>query len=209
MLNACFIYACKRISDQNIVGAIEIVRLAELVKPKSLSNKGVLILLTGGDRRSIGRADAVAATVLKQPALFSELIAGLWDPDPLVRMRAADAAEKVSLKQPDLLRRFKAELMGLLAETKEQEIRWHLAQMIPRLPLTRQECACAASLLRGYLDDRSSIVKTFAMQALVYLAGLDATLLPDTIELLHQLTRSGTPAMRARGRKLLARLERG
>ena len=177
--------------------------------PKSpLVKKELNALLAGGDRRSIGRADALAVMVLKQPALFSELIAGLWDTDPLVRMRAADAAEKVSLKQPDLLRPFKAELLGLLAETNEQEIRWHLAQMVPRLALTRQECARAASLLRGYLNDRSSIVKTFAMQALADLVSIDATLLPETVDLLHQLTRSGTSAMRARGRKLLERFAR-
>ena len=166
-------------------------------------------MLAGGDRRSIGRADAVAAMVLKQPELFAELIAGLWHADLLVRMRAADAAEKVSRKRPDLLHPFKAELLGLLVESNEQELRWHLAQMVPRLPLTREECARAASVLRDYLDDRSSIVKTFAIQALADLAGIDGALLPETVELLQQVTKNGTPAVRARGRKLLARLGRG
>ena len=165
-------------------------------------------MLAGGDRRSIGRADAVAALVLEQPELFAELIAGLWDTDPLVRMRAADATEKVSVKRPEVLHPFKAEILGLLAEAQEQELRWHLAQMVPRLPLTLEECARAASVLRDYLDDRSSIVKTFAMQALADLTSIDAALLPDMVELLLQVTRNGTPAMRARGRKLLARLGR-
>lgn len=168
--------------------------------------KDVLALLAGGDRRSVGRDDTVAAMVLGQPTLFRRLIQGMWDEAPVVRMRAADAAEKVSLKKPELLRPFKAELLGLLAEAKEQELRWHLAQMIPRLPLTARERVQAASILRTYLDDRSSIVKTFAMQALADLAGTDDKLLPATIELLCLLTRTGTPAMRARGRKLLARL---
>lgn len=179
------------------------------VRPKSLSKKKeVVALLAGGDRRSIGCADAVTAMVLKQPELFPELIAGLWDTDPLVRMRAADAAEKVSRKRPDLLHPLKAELLGLLAEATEQELRWHLAQMVPRLPLTRQECVRTASIFRDYLDDRSSIVRTFAIQALADLASIDAALLLDTLELLHHVTRNGTPAMRSRGRKLLARLGR-
>jgi hypothetical protein len=175
-------------------------------KQKSVLKKDLLALLTGADRRSIGRADEVAAMILKHPMLFAELIAGLWDVDRVVRMRAADAVEKVSRKQPELLVPFNAELLGLLAEASEQELRWHLAQMAPRLRLTGKERLRAASLLKDYLDDHSSIVKTFAIQALADLANADPALLPDTVELLEQAVRSGTPAMRARARKLLARL---
>lgn len=177
-------------------------------KPKSVLKRDLLALLTGADRRSIGRADEVAAMVLKHPALFAELIAGLWDVDPVVRMRAADAAEKVSRKRPELLHPFKAELLGLLAEASEQELRWHLAQMAPRPPLSREEHSRAASLLKEYLKDRSSIVKTFSMQALADLANTEPALLPEIVELLEQAMRKGTPAMRARGRKLLAQLAR-
>jgi hypothetical protein len=172
----------------------------------SVKNKDVLSLLSGGDRRSVGRADAVVTIVLGQPGLFRALIKGMWDEDAVVRMRAADAVEKVSLQKPKLLQPFKAELLGLLAEAKEQELRWHLAQMVPRLSLTRNERAQVASQLRTYLEDHSSIVKTFAMQALADLAADDKQLLEETIELIRQLARTGTPAMRARGRKLLARL---
>ena len=84
-------------------------------------------MLEGGDRRSIGRADEVARLILKQPRHFRELIACLWHDDPIVRMRAADAAEKVSAKKPRLLDRRKPELLGLLAETEQIELRWHLA----------------------------------------------------------------------------------
>ena len=109
------------------------------------------------------------------------------------------------MKKPELLRPFKAELLGLLTEAKEQELRWHLAQMVPRLVLSEVERAHVAGVLRTYLDDRSSIVKTCAMQGLADLAATDEKLLPATMELLGQLTRTGAPAMRARGRKLLAR----
>jgi hypothetical protein len=52
--------------------------------------------LHGGDRRSIGRVPEVVAEVLGNPGLFGELITGMEHPDPVVRMRAADAAENVS-----------------------------------------------------------------------------------------------------------------
>jgi hypothetical protein len=87
----------------------------------------ILELLKGGDRRTIGRADQVTAMVSENPALFSELIAGLPSGDVLVRMRAADAAEKVTRANRELLRPYKKHLFGLMAETKEQGLRWHLA----------------------------------------------------------------------------------
>jgi hypothetical protein len=168
----------------------------------------ILLLLEGGDRRTIGRADQVAAIVAKSLKLFPTLIAGLWSADPLIRMRAADAAEKVTRRHPELLTPFKKELLGLMTEATEQEMRWHLAVMVPRLPLNARERELAISSLNAYLEDRSSIVKTFALQGLADLAHNDAVLRPGVVETLREATRNGTPAMRARSRKLLLRLER-
>jgi hypothetical protein len=172
-----------------------------------LPSNQLLRKLTGGDRRSIGRSEEVVALVLRQPASFTELIRGLRSEDPLLRMRAADAAEKASLRQPDLLKPFKAGLLRLLHETEQQELRWHLAQMVPRLPLSRRERARAVGDFRHYLQDRSSIVKTFAMQALVDMACMDKSLLPEIKILLQDSFGNGTAAMKARGRKLLRQLE--
>jgi hypothetical protein len=172
-----------------------------------MARKNILPLLEGGDRRTIGRADRIAATVVKDPSLFPPLIAGLWCENPLVRMRAADAAEKVTRDDPSLLQPFKKELLGLMAETTQQELRWHLAAMIPRLALNSAEQKLVVSLLEGYLEDRSSIVKTFALQGLADLAVGDPSMRPAVTEMLREATRSGTPAMKARSRKLLLHLE--
>ena len=132
-----------------------------------MPRKNVLSLLQGGDRRSVGRADEVAEIVCGNPALFPELIAGLWLADPLVRMRAADASEKVTRKEHGQLQNHKKELLGLLAETQQQEVRWHLAAMVTRLALNARERLRVMASLKGYLEDRSSIVRTFALQGLV------------------------------------------
>src|SRR5271165_4341386 len=83
----------------------------------------ILALLEGGDRRSIGCSDQVTAIVSKNHALFPALIKGWWSGDPLVRMRAADATEKIARRNPDLLRPYKKELLGLMAEAGEPELR--------------------------------------------------------------------------------------
>jgi len=173
-----------------------------------MPRKHILALLEGGDRRTIGRSNQVAAIVSKDPGLFPKLIAGLWSADPLVRMRTADATEKVTRKNRELLLPYKKELLGLMAGTTEQELRWHLAVMVPRLLLNTKERYLATSLLTSYLEDRSSIVKTFALQGLADLAQDDPSIRPRVTEILREATRNGTPAMKARSRKLLLHLER-
>ena len=173
-----------------------------------MPGKNILLLLEGGDRRTTGRSDQVADIVAKDPKLFPKLIAGLWSADPLVRMRAADAAEKVTRGDPQLLRPYKKELLGLMTEATEQELRWHLAAMVPRLLLNAAERHLAISSLIDYLEDRSSIVKTFALQGLADLAQDDPRIRGRVVEILREATRNGTPAMKARSRKLLLHLER-
>lgn len=167
----------------------------------------ILTRLKGGDRRSIGQADRVAKMVRADGRLFEKLMEGLWSEDALVRIRAADAAEKVTREKPEWLARHRKELLGLLSETEEQEMRWHLAVMVPRLELNAREKQTTIAALNRYLEDRSSIVKTFALQGLADLATRDASLRPMVVETLRTAMRNGTPAMRARSRKLLKPLE--
>ena len=95
----------------------------------------------------------------------------------------------------------------MMAEAQEQELRWHLAVMVPRLPLTRKEKEIAIRALKSYLEDSSSIVKTLALQGLADLAQDDPNLRSGVVEILRQATRNGTPAMKARSRNLLIQLE--
>jgi len=173
-----------------------------------MPRQDILALLKGGDRRSIGGADQVAAIVSKNPRLFPKLISGLRSEDALVRMRAADAAEKVTRTTSELLQPHKDELLALMAETEEQELRWHLAVMVPRLSLNSTERQRATSSLKKYLEARSSIVKTFALQGLADLAQDDPAIRAIAIKVLREAKRNGTPAMKARSRKLLHRLQR-
>ena len=163
--------------------------------------------LGGGDRRSIGRSNEVVADVLADPTLFDLIFDAIASDDPLIAMRAADAVEKVTARRPELLRPHKRRLLTELASIPQQEVRWHVAQMLPRLSLSARERRQAAEIVESYLDDRSGIVRTCAMQALAELAVDDAELRARVVPLLRRLTRDGTPAMRARGRRLLAELD--
>ena len=113
-------------------------------------------------------------------------------------MRAADVLEKASRDQPAILAPFKAVLLTVAAERPEQEVRWHAAQMLPCLPLTRKDTEHAVSILHGYLADRSAIVNVCALQALADLASRDRSLVPMAVVAMEAACRTGTPAMRAR-----------
>ena len=162
-------------------------------------------MLRGGDRRSIGKSNQIARLVLSDAKRFGELLQCLWDEDPIVRMRAADAAEKVTVKRPELLQPHKQELLGLLVESEQIELRWHLALMLPRLTLSGPERQRAAAVLQRYLGDRSSIVRTFALQGMAHLAQQDPSLRERVKQTLEESLQTGTAAMKARARKLLKR----
>ena len=166
----------------------------------------VLKKLAGGDRRSIGRVGEIVADVLNDPALFEVVFHAMLSNDPIIRMRSADAIEKITARHPEYLQPYKTKLIQQVAKIEQQEVRWHVAQMIPRLELSEEERAVVVEILLDYLHDKSKIVKTFSMQALADLAEQDASLRSQVIPLLEELTRTGSPAMKSRGRKLLERL---
>lgn len=166
----------------------------------------ILRKLEGGDRRSIGRVDEVVADVLADPPLFDPLFRGMLSDDPIIRMRSADAVEKITLEHPQYLQPFKTDLIRQVARSEQQEVRWHVAQMLPRLDLDGDEHRAVVGILLGYLEDQSKIVKTSSMQALADLAESDWELRRQVIPLLENLVEIGSPAMRSRGRKLLRKL---
>jgi hypothetical protein len=173
--------------------------------PRTWQPATILDKLEGGDRRSLGRSPEVVHEVLLDPSLVRVLFQGLRSADPIIRMRAADALEKVTSVRPEWLKPRKRDLLLLARQTTQQELRWHLAQMLPRLSLSRPERRVLVSILREYLQDRSSIVKTCALQALADLAVIDPTFRVEAKRIIEAAMPDGTPAMRARGRRLLAR----
>jgi hypothetical protein len=165
------------------------------------------MLAKGRHRLDVGRVKEVAALVLAKPKRVGQLIECLWDEDPGVANRAADALERATYHRPSLAAPWTESLIGLMAEAEQNKLRWNLAFLVPRLDLSAEEARRVAVSLRTYLDDQGSIVKTAAMHGLTVLTRHDPKLLPEVLDMLRILSRSGTPAMRARGRILLKKLE--
>lgn len=168
-------------------------------------------LAIGRHALDIGRVRQIVDRVSRQPRRAGRLIELLWDDDPGVASRAADVLERISahpsLALMRVLNEYKEALLGLLPDARFIKLRWNLAFVLPRLALTLPEARRAAATLYTFLDDRSSIVKTAALQGLGDLTRHDPESLPAVLDLLRIQGRSGTPAMRARSRRLIQRLD--
>jgi hypothetical protein len=167
-------------------------------------------LAVGRRALDLGRVREVTERLRDAPRRVPALIELLWDDDAGVAGRAADVLELVTrIPSPAMLRAvetYTEELIGLLPEARFMKLRWNLALTVPRLRLTVPECRRVAGVLRGWLGDRSSIVKTLALQGMADLTRQDPAGLPEVLDLLRVCGRSGTPAMRARSRILLKRM---
>jgi hypothetical protein len=128
------------------------------------------------------------------------------DDDPVVAMRACDAVEKVSAAHPALLAPHAPFILNRIAHRPEPEVRWHVAQIIPRLPLSARRRATAAAILRAYMKDDKRIVRAFALDGFCQLAKQDRRLKDEAAALVREAAAGEAPAVKARARKLLKEL---
>jgi hypothetical protein len=168
----------------------------------------ILETLRQGDRRSIGASNRVASLVMEKSELIAVLFRGMEIEDPLLWMRCADALEKVTAKSPGLLSPYKRRVLQTLSKIEQKEVRWHVAPLLARLSLSYREESSAVAVLLEYTNDGSSIVKTMAMQALTDIALRRPRRLSEITRHIVELSTIGTPAMKARGRKLIRLLDK-
>ena len=165
-------------------------------------------LLMIGDMRTTGKSEEVVELVLSNPQLFKDVINAILVDDPGIRMRASDVAEKITRTHPEWLQPYKKLFLEVISTIDQKEVRWHTAQMLNRMQYTKIERQKVFDLLITFLKDRSSIVKTFTMQALADMAIQNRNYLNQVQRLLYKLTKEGSPAMQARGKKLLLALKK-
>lgn len=159
-------------------------------------------LLAGDDRRSIGKANEVVERVLSEPATIGGLVSLLIDVDPVISMRAADACEKVSVRRPDLIDPFRSFLIKVARSATQSELKWHLAQMAPRLQLDARSRKSLIKVFACWLSDDSRIVRVSALDAIVQISQRSPKLHVWAQDLLDAAVNDPAPSVRARARKL-------
>ncbi len=132
----------------------------------------------------------------------------MLDEDPVVRMRSADALEKVSAKHPEYLQPFKRRLINEISKVNQQEVRWHTAQMFSYIEVTKNERDMIMEILFHWLEsEKSNIVRVFSMQTLANFARDDEKVKGKVVGKIRKVMKDGSPSLVSRGRKLLKTLE--
>ena len=164
-------------------------------------------MLSGGDKRSLGRADEVVAHVLAKPKRVAALYDCLFSDDEIVRMRASDALEKVCRERPALVMPFADRLLRDVAKIDQPSVQWHLAQILGTLPLDaalrRRAIAHLKRNLRRYDD---WIVINLTLEALAEIAKHSASLRKTLPPILRRYQRDRRKSVAKRASKLLAGL---
>jgi len=132
-----------------------------------------------------------------------ELVRKLRDKDKAVVERAARTLKKISEIDRGALYAWRKKLLAEAFEASDVRVQWNLSIVLGRLPLKGADKALAVELMFERLRDKSGLNRTMAMQALMDLSEDDAALRARVVPVVRESLEHGTPAMRARARKLL------
>jgi outer membrane PBP1 activator LpoA protein len=164
--------------------------------------------LSGGTRTSVGDADLVIAKMVKSPTGLGEIYALFLDKDPVVAMRASYVAMRVAEQKPESVKPFAKELLKSLELYTQQEVRWHIPQLLVHLDLTKAQKRRAYEVVMNWAEtDKSKIVGYYGFQAAADFAETDELLLEDFIPRIRQANKTGAKSIQNRCKKIAKQLD--
>ena len=160
-------------------------------------------ILSGGDLRSIGKSNDIVLEIHDQKK-FDDLFECLIHKERIVVMRAADAVEKITRAHPEFLSNHKKKIFQLCSRSENKELKWHLALLVPRLLLSRQELGKVWQILTNWTMDtkESRIVRVNALQGLFNLLTQSKELAKNLHLTLSEIEKENIPSLNARIRNL-------
>lgn len=114
------------------------------------------MLAVGGKANSLGRVNDVISATLREPSRIEELYQCLFSEDAWVRMRAADALEKICREHPDWLAPYIDRLDHDFSLSTQPSIQWHIAQIYREVELTPTQQKTAATWLTQLLSNKDA-----------------------------------------------------
>ncbi len=178
--------------------------MAEMSRSRNFELKH---LLAGGTRKSLGAAEELVTPATTNPQMFAELIELCFQPELTVAVRAAYVVDHASRANQDLLTPHRSVILRDFVGHEAWEVRQVLCLLLPRLDLRGQTVTRAFAIAEQLLEDTSTFVRVFAMQALVDLSLTRPARQKSTTELVKHALEDPSPAIRARARKLLKVVE--
>lgn len=141
--------------------------------------------------------------VLGDRARLGLLVACLVDDDPVVRMRGADALEKVCNREPRWLVPYLTFLLDQVSAIRQPSVQWHLAQILGQVPLTHEQRNRAVALLSRFLGESTDwLVLNHSLVAMAGLVRADPRLAPEFLRRLSALERDRVTSVAKRAARL-------
>lgn len=167
------------------------------------------MLLDGGHANSLGRVNEIIELVLHDSSRIDELYGCLFDDDAWVRMRAADALEKICREHPTWLLPYIDKFQQELWQSTQASIQWHLAQIYEQVELTDQQRYAAQQWLASLVSkkDVDWIVAANVLDTLMKFTNDGTFPRDDMIALLKVQQRHKSNAVIKRAAKHLATLD--
>lgn len=164
--------------------------------------------LSGGTRTSVGDADKVIAKLLKEPSGLAEIYTLFLDVDSVVAMRASYVAMRVAEQKPESVGPFAKDLLKNLELYTQQEVRWHIPQLLVHLNLTKSQKKRAYEVVMEWAEnDKSKIVGYYGFQAAADFAETDEQLLEDFIPRIRKANKTGAKSIQNRCKKIAKQLD--
>jgi hypothetical protein len=164
--------------------------------------------ISGGTRTSVGNADTVIQAFLKNPSGLSEVYDLFLDSDPVVAMRSSYIAMRIAEQNPDSVKPFTKDLLKNLERYTQQEVRWHIPQLLVHLDLTKAQKRRAYEVIMNWAEtDKSKIVGYYGFQAAADFAETDEVLLQDFIPRIKAANKTGAKSIQNRCKKIAKQLD--
>lgn len=166
------------------------------------------MLTTGGHANSLGEVPQVIEIVLHDQHRLEELYNCLFNEDAWVRMRAADALEKICRVHPDWLLPYIDRLAKDFGTSTQPSIQWHMAQIYKQVPLTPAQKQTAIQWLTQRISTKDAdwIVAANAMDTLAQFTKDGSFSTEQLVPLLKIQLQHKSSAVVRRATKILATL---
>lgn len=167
------------------------------------------MLTEGGKSNSLGRVSEVIDLVLGDKTRLDELYDCMFADDSWIRMRAADAFEKICREHPDWLLPFIDKTLNELSSSSQPSIQWHLAQIYRQVELTDQQKNKVIDWLKQLIStkDVDWIVAANAMDTLTQFTKAGFFPISEMTKLLKIQQAHKSNAVIKRATKFLAELQ--
>jgi hypothetical protein len=163
--------------------------------------------LSGGARSSVGEADQVILKLLEDPSGLDEIYRLLLDDDSVVAMRASYVAMRVAEKKPQSVAPFGEGLLANLELFTQQEVRWHVPQLLVHVDLSSGQRTRAYEVVMEWAEtDKSKIVGYYCLQAAADFAEADPALRQDFVPRVRNAYQTGSKSIQNRCKKIAKQL---